>query len=130
MPLTHIHLSTQYTHDERAQISRILQDVFITSFDVPKYDCFQLFHRYQKDDWVIDPNYLSAGRTERFILFEITAGKPRSYELQQNFMQQLAVHLAQNLAIAPSDVMVVIHYNRAQDWSFASGRLFKLEDIQ
>jgi len=73
---------------------------------------------------IFDRHYLSGKRSDNFILFQITAGKSRSIEQKQNFYRLLSTGLHSRLGISPDDVMVIIQFNQAEDWSFSRGQLY------
>lgn len=129
MPLTHIALSAQLAESQQSSISTILQQTLEATFSVPPGDCFQFFDCYPEGSRVFDRHYLSPGRSDNFILFQITAGKPRTTEQQQALCHMLCSRLHEEVGIAPGDVMVVCQFTRPQDWSFANGKLFSLADL-
>ncbi|MFM2479798.1 tautomerase family protein [Celerinatantimonas sp. YJH-8] len=130
MPLTRITIGEVYQQTHCQQISQILQQTLVAEFNVPEADCFQLFEPIASENRVIHPRYLSPGRTDNFILFQVLAGKPRSHHQQQRWVSALVTQLTEQMGINGADVMVTIQYNRPCDWSFANGQLFTLEDNQ
>ncbi|EIC83812.1 tautomerase family protein [Serratia sp. M24T3] len=132
MPMTRIAIPEQRFTLWRDAISRALQQTLVSSFDIPETDCFQLFDRYQPEERIFDRHYLSGseqGRSEDFLLFQITAGRPRGPEEKQKLYLKLVELLGQSIGIKPQDVMVVITFTQPEDWSFGSGKLFKVSDI-
>ncbi len=129
MPFTRISLRPGYSDAQIAQISDILQQTLEAAFAVPPGDRFQIFEELPARLRVFDPHYKSKGRSENFIQFHILAGKPRSREQKQNFCRLLCDRLHAALAIHPNDVMVMIHFNTADDWSFSQGRMLSEEGI-
>ncbi|GKM38416.1 hypothetical protein NUKP66_32070 [Klebsiella variicola] len=57
------------------------------------------------------------------MLFHIFAGKPRSRAQKQRLYRRLCARLADEMAVSPQDVMVVIQFNQQEDWSFSAGRM-------
>lgn len=55
--------------------------------------------------------------------------RPRTREQKQNFCRLLCDRLHAALAIHPDDVMVMIHFNTADDWSFSQGRMLSEEGL-
>jgi hypothetical protein len=55
---------------------------------------------------IYDPHYLSGGRSDRFVLFHIFAGKPRRRAQKQGLYRRLCARLADEMAVSPQDVMV------------------------
>lgn len=132
MPMTRIAIAEHRFLAWRDSISDSLRQALENCFNVPQNDCFQLFDRYQPQDRVFDRHYLSGteeGRSEDFLLFQITAGKPRSEAQKQAFYRRLVALLEQSIGIKPQDVMVVITFTLPEDWSFGSGNLFSIADI-
>lgn len=72
---------------------------------------------------IVDPHYLSGGRSADFVLFHIFAGKPRSAQQKKRLYRRLCDRLQAELGIAPDDVMVVIQFNHTDDWSFSRGEM-------
>lgn len=112
-PITRIAISAQRFAQWHAQISIDLQQALEDHFSVPAGDCFQLFDCYSPGQRIVNPHYLcraETGRSDDFLLFQITAGKPRSHLQKQRFYQDLVTRLEQSLGISPHEVMVVIGF--------------------
>lgn len=129
MPFTRISLRPGYSDAQIAQISDILQLSLEAEFAVPPGDRFQIFEALATRQRVFDRHYKSNGRSDNFIQFHILAGKPRSREQKQNFCRTLCERLHAALDIHPNDVMVMIHFNTADDWSFSQGRMLSEEGL-
>ncbi|HAT1608743.1 TPA: tautomerase family protein [Raoultella planticola] len=132
MPMTRIAISAQHFEKWHAQISMDLQQALEDHFSVPPGDCFQLFDCYSPRQRVFDPDYLcgaEGGRSDDYLLFQITAGKARSPHQKQAFYQNLVARLERSLGIGPQNIMVVMGFTEPEDWSFGSGKMFSLTDI-
>ncbi|WP_312757947.1 tautomerase family protein [Pantoea brenneri] len=123
MPLTRITLGQGYSEARLQQISALLHQTLVAEFAVPVDDCFQLIEQLPARQRIYNRHYLSEGRSEDFILFQITAGRPRTRQQKQRFYQQLCAGLQSTLAIDPDDVMVIIQFNSSEEWSFSGGRM-------
>jgi phenylpyruvate tautomerase PptA (4-oxalocrotonate tautomerase family) len=123
MPFTRISISRESFSDQRQDISEILQQCLEAHFDVPPGDCFQLFEVYSPQQKVFDSHYpnLSKARSNAGLLFHLFAGKPRSHSQKRALFQALCQTLEHEIDIRPEDVMVIIQFNDAEDWSFSSG---------
>ncbi len=128
MPFTRISLRPGYSDAQIAQISDILQQSLEAEFAVPPGDRFQIFEAIPAGQRLFDRHYKSGGRSDNFIQFHILAGKPRSREQKCNFCRLLCDRLHAALGIHPDDVMVMIHFNTADDWSFSKGRMLSEEE--
>lgn len=122
MPLTRIAMPAGRSADFRQQVSMILQQALEETFAVPPGDCFQLFDEYRPGMRVLDPDYLSPGRSENCLIFQISAGRPRTAEQKKALYQTLCDRLNRQLGISTADVMTLIQFNQAEDWSFSEGR--------
>jgi len=123
MPITRITLGQDYSEARLQQISALLHQTLVAEFAVPVDDCFQLIELLPASQRIYNRYYLSEGRSEDFILFQITAGRPRSRQQKQRFYQQLCASLHSTLGIDPDDVMVIIQFNSSEEWSFSGGRM-------
>jgi phenylpyruvate tautomerase PptA (4-oxalocrotonate tautomerase family) len=127
MPLTRISVSNELFKNYQHQISRVLQQCLEIHFDVPSGDCFQMFDVHSPQQKVFNQYYpnLTQGRSELGVLFHIFAGKPRSHEQKRALYKALCEQLEKNTAIRKEDIMVVLQFNEAEDWSFSSGLSWK-----
>lgn len=123
MPFTRITLRQSYSDAQIAQISDILQQSLEDEFAVPSHDRFQVFETLPANQRVFDSRYYSAGRSDNFIQFHILAGKPRSSTQKRNLCRALCERLNAKVNISPDDVMVMIQFNTADDWSFSNGQM-------
>ena len=123
MPLTRISLGTAWRPAEFAQLSALFHECLVAEFDVPSADRFQFIERAADEQRIYDPHYLSEGRSARFVLFHIFAGKPRSRAQKQGLYRRLCARLDEEMAVSPQDVMVVIQFNQLEDWSFSAGKM-------
>ncbi|OQD49271.1 hypothetical protein BWZ29_12695 [Enterobacter cancerogenus] len=124
MPFVRIMTGDRYSERQQKQISDILHQALTETFAVPAQDRFHFFECFAARDRYIDRYYLSTGRTERAILFNIIAGKPRSNEQKAALYRQLAAQLNEKMGIEGGDVMVVIQFTAAEDWSFSGGKRY------
>jgi len=123
MPFTRISMSGELFETHQRDISVILQRCLEKYFDVPRGDCFQLFDLHRPEQKVFNPYYpnLIEGRCDVSILFHIFAGKPRTQEQKRTLYKELCECITQRTAIKAKDIMVILQFNHAEDWSFSSG---------
>ncbi len=125
MPLTRITLRQGYSDAVLGQISDLLHQTLVGEFAVPPDDRFQIIETLPDAQRSFDRHYLSGTRSEDFMLFHIVAGKPRTSQQKQNFYHVLSERLHTLLGIHPDDVMVVIQFNSAEEWSFSRGEMYR-----
>ncbi|MDR3518442.1 MAG: tautomerase family protein [Azospirillaceae bacterium] len=121
MPVTRISLLAGKSPDYLAAVSDSLDRALVECFAVPERDRFVLIHQHQPEEMIFDRTYRGGPRSDDFIVFHITTGKPRSDETKRAFYRGLVDRLAEAPGIRPQDVMVVIANSTFEDWSFASG---------
>ncbi|MEQ9843125.1 tautomerase family protein [Pectobacterium brasiliense] len=129
MPFTRITLRQGYSDAQISQISDILQQSLIGEFAVPPADRFQVFETLPAGQRIFDRHYKSGGRSDDFMLFHIFAGKPRTREQKRNLFRSLSERLHSALNIHPNDVMVIIQFNTADEWSFSNGQMLSGERL-
>jgi len=129
MPITRITLRQGYSVAALRQLSGLLQQTLVAEFDVPGQDCFQIIEMLPAVQRVFDRHYLSGGRSDDFVLFQITAGRPRSRQQKQQFYHSLCKVLQREMGIDPDDVMIVIQFNSTEEWSFSGGRMLAQEAL-
>jgi len=122
MPFTRISLLKGKSPDYLRALSDSLHRALVDAFEVPPTDRFQAIHQHEPGELVFDRHYLGGPRSVDFVLFAITAGKPRSTETKQRFYERLVALLAEAPRVRPEDVMVIITTTAREDWSFANGQ--------
>ncbi|WP_026870577.1 tautomerase family protein [Inquilinus limosus] len=121
MPLTRISLTKGKPPEYLRTLSDSLHQALVEAFDVPPDDRFQIIHQHEPGELVFDRHYLGGPRSDDFVLFQITAGRPRSSETKAAFYRRLVERLAEAPGVRPEDVMVVITTTQLDEWSFAGG---------
>lgn len=121
MPFTRISLLKGRSAAELRAISDSLQRALVEAFDVPDGDCFQAIHQHEPGELVFDRDYAGGPRSDGFVLFAITAGRPRTTETKKAFYRRLVALLAEGAGMRPEDVMVIISTTAMEDWSFSGG---------
>jgi hypothetical protein len=124
MPYTRISLRKGKPPGYLKAISYALDRALVESFDAPEGDLFQVFDQHEPDELVFDRNYLSAGRSDDFVLLAITIGKPRSKARKEAFYRDLVARLGDDPGIRAQDVMVVITATGSENWSFSGGEMW------
>jgi phenylpyruvate tautomerase PptA (4-oxalocrotonate tautomerase family) len=121
MPFTRISLLKGKSPDYLRILSDNLHKAMVETFEVPPDDRFQAIHQHEPRELIFDRNYLSGPRSGDFVLFVITAGRPRSAAVKAEFYQRLVALLAEGPGVRPEDVMVIINTTQTDEWSFGRG---------
>ncbi|MFT4183957.1 MAG: tautomerase family protein [Rhizobium sp.] len=121
MPFTRISLLRGKSPDYLQALSDNLHRAMVETFDVPPTDRFQAIHQLEPNELIFDRTYLGGPRSDDYVFFQITIGKPRSTEVKKAFYRRLVSLLADAPGLRPEDVMVNIVTASREDWSFADG---------
>jgi len=121
MPFTRISLLRGKSPDYLQALSDNLHRAMVETFDVPPTDRFQAIHQLEPNELIFDRTYLGGPRSDDYVFFQITIGKPRSTEVKKTFYRRLVSLLADAPGLRPEDVMVNIVTTNREDWSFADG---------
>jgi phenylpyruvate tautomerase PptA (4-oxalocrotonate tautomerase family) len=124
MPYTRITLIEGASKEYLAAVSRSLHRALVETFEVPPADLFQIYHQVRRHELVVDSEYLGGPRSDQFIHFSITTGKPRNPDQKRALYRRLVELLEQEPGIPKEDVMVVISNSQPEDWSFGGGRVW------
>jgi hypothetical protein len=127
MPFTRISLLKGKSPDYLRAVSDSLHRALVEAFDVPPDDRFQAIHQHEPGELVYDRTYLGGPRSDDFILFAVTAGRPRDTATKKAFYKRLVTLLGESPGIRPQDVMVVITTTHLDEWSFADGKAQMVE---
>ena len=121
MPVVRISLNQGKSSLFLQTLGTTIHQTLVDTFEVPPDDRFQVIHEIPAGRLHASPDYLGIQRSNDFILIEITAGRPRSAQTKTLLYRALTERLSATLQVRPEDVMVVITFNTAEDWSFGCG---------
>ncbi|MDL2399251.1 tautomerase family protein [Rhizobium mayense] len=121
MPFTRISLLRGKSPEYLKTLSDNFHRAMVETFEVPPTDRFQEIHQLEPGELIFDRTYLGGPRSDDYVFFQITIGKPRSTEVKKAFFRRLVTLLADEPGIRPEDVMINIVTTMREDWSFADG---------
>jgi phenylpyruvate tautomerase PptA (4-oxalocrotonate tautomerase family) len=122
MPVTRISLFRGKSPQYLKALCDNFHRAMVETFDVPEADRFQVIHQLEPGELVFDRNYFGGPRSDDFVFFDVTIGKPRSAEVKKEFYRRIVELLGEAPGVRPEDVMVVVTTTRREDWSFGNGR--------
>jgi phenylpyruvate tautomerase PptA (4-oxalocrotonate tautomerase family) len=122
MPFVRISLLRGKSPEYLRGVSDGIHRAMVETFNVPAADRFQVIHQHEPGELIFDRNYLAGPRSDDFVLFAITAGKPRSTETRQAFFKRAVELLGQSPGISPEDIMIVVTTTSPDEWSFGDGK--------
>jgi phenylpyruvate tautomerase PptA (4-oxalocrotonate tautomerase family) len=127
MPFARITLHRGKSPEYLKALSDNFHEAMVEAFDVPPTDKFQAIHQLEPGELIFDRNYLAGPRSDDYVFFDVTIGKPRSAEVKQAFYRRLVERLGEAPGIRPEDIMVTITTAQREDWSFGDGRAQMLQ---
>ena len=121
MPFTNISLLRGKSPEYLKALSDNFHRAMVETFDVPPTDRFQAIHQLEPNELIFDRTYLGGPRSDDYVFFQITIGKPRSTGVKKAFYRRLVTLLADAPGVRPEDIMINIVTTTREDWSFADG---------
>ncbi|WFR94532.1 tautomerase family protein [Rhizobium tumorigenes] len=122
MPITRISLMRGKSPEYLAMLCDTFHRAMVETFDVPSADRFHVIHQCSPGELVFDRDYLAGPRSDDYLFFDVTIGKPRTAEVKQAFYRRVTELLGDTLGVRAADVMIVITTTGREDWSFGNGR--------
>jgi phenylpyruvate tautomerase PptA (4-oxalocrotonate tautomerase family) len=102
MPIVRMSIIKGRTLEEKRSISGAVHEALVDSFKIPETDNNQRIDEYDPQDYILPP-----GRTEKYILVEITVFPGRSQEAKRTLYRVIVSKLGKiNVAISHGH-----HYN-------------------
>ncbi len=126
MPFVRITLSADRPQSVRDAIGDGVHNAMINAIGIPKGDRFQVVDAQPSNDLHFDPDYLDGDRRDQ-VLVEITLVRGRNQDKKVALYQAVAANLA-DVGVRPEDVMVILHENSREDWSFGNGEMQMLDE--
>mgnify|MGYP001981653146 CR=1 FL=1 len=122
MPLLNIYYcKNQYDPKSINVIRDAIHSSLVQTWQIPKRDCFQIYHEVDETHFLIDPHMWDMNRSDRTLVIHVTS-MPRSTEMKLAFYQAVPVALQHAIGLDPDDIFISIITNQAEDWSFGQGK--------
>ncbi len=115
MPLVKISMIKGRTHDEKRAVMDTIHTALVKSFKIPEYERNIRIEEYKEEDYVLPP-----GRSEKYILVEITAFAGRSTDAKRLLYKNIVDNLKM-LGIDAMDVFIVIYEEPLENWGIRGG---------
>jgi phenylpyruvate tautomerase PptA (4-oxalocrotonate tautomerase family) len=121
MPLVRIDLIKGRREDEIAAVGEAVQRALVETMNVPERDRFQVITEHAPGRLVYNKSYLGVGRTDGFLLVQVTLSAGRTTAQKKAFYARLAELLATGARMRPEDIAVSLVESTREDWSFGNG---------
>jgi phenylpyruvate tautomerase PptA (4-oxalocrotonate tautomerase family) len=129
MPLVTISLSNSWSLEDQKLIADGIHDA-IAGVGFPQTDRFQKIHRLSKDQFIYDDQHpnLTESRSEKYVLVEIIISFGRSVEFKKDLLKKIIQNLEDRPGIPSHDVMVLFIETARENWAFAGGVQYYVEN--
>src|SRR5271163_207181 len=115
MPLVRISLRAGKTEEYRKALADGVHRALVEAMDAPAQDRFQVITEHPAGGLIYDPAYLGVGRTDNFVMVQITLSTGRK------LVQRMAEILAENPGLRKQDLMINLVEVAWENWSFGNG---------
>lgn len=126
MPLVRIDVQQGRTRADLRSIADVVHGVLLDVFAAPPGDRYQIITEHPVGQIIVEDTGLGFERTEGVVVIQIVQ-QGRTVEQKKAAYEQLAKRLEAECGVAPSDLIVSVVANAAEDWSFGLGRAQFLE---
>ncbi len=103
------------TRDEKRAVMDTVHAALVESFKIPEHERNIRIEEYKVEDCVLPP-----GRSEKYILVEITAFAGRSTDAKRLLYKNIVDNL-KTLGIDAMDVFIVIYEEPLENWGIRGG---------
>jgi phenylpyruvate tautomerase PptA (4-oxalocrotonate tautomerase family) len=115
MPIVRISILKGRTLEEKKEITEAVHDALMSSFRIPETDNNQRIHEYDPQDYILPP-----GKTEKYILVEITVFPGRSQEAKRELYQAIVSKLGK-LNVETMDISIILYEPPLENWGIRGG---------
>ena len=115
MPIVRISILKGRSLEEKRSISGAVHEALIDSFRIPETDNNQRIDEYDPQDYILPP-----GRTEKYILVEITVFPGRSREAKRALYSAIVSKLGR-LDVDPMDIIIILYEPPLENWGIRGG---------
>ena len=121
MPFVRASVPDRFSDAQVARVSDAIHESMVETFNVPADDRFQVISRHAPRELVCSPSFLGIRHSADVVLVQITCSEGRSVETKKALFTALALSIARDGAVSPSDVIVNLVEVRRENWSFGDG---------
>lgn len=123
MPMARISLHKGKSPEYLQALADGVYESMVETFKTPPHDRFQIIDQHEPGAMIFDRHFFSDGRSDDFVIIEITVGRVRSTEVKRAFYKDLVARLAQAPGLRPADVLIIVSTSQEDEWSFSNGGL-------
>lgn len=126
MPLVRIELVKGRTPEERTAIGKAVHKAMMETIDVPEDDVFQIISEHERSDMRIG-EFQGVVRDDGVVLVQMLMKSGRTFEQKLNLHRRITENLVESAGVTPNNVVIALHENQPEEWSFGHGRAHLVE---
>lgn len=115
MPIVRISILKGRRLEEKRAVSDAVHEALVSSFRIPEADSNQRIDEYDPQDYILPP-----GKTEKYILVEITVFPGRSQEAKRALYRAIVSKLGK-LGVDPTDIIIILYEPPLENWGIRGG---------
>lgn len=116
MPLVRIEVREGWSDLDKGRLLQAVHEALVYAFKIPDDDRTQRIVEHRAEDFELPP-----GRSEKYVLIEITAFPGRSTEAKRALYAAIVRNVGE-VGVPLEDVMIVLHDTPMENWGIRGGR--------
>jgi len=116
MPQVRINMIKGRSQAEKLAVSRAVHQAMVKNLGIPATDANHRIVEFEREDWI-----LPEGKSERFVLIEMTLFAGRSQEAKGAFYAEATAGLVA-LGVPGDDVLIVLVEGPRENWGMRGGQ--------
>jgi 4-oxalocrotonate tautomerase len=121
LPLITLSLEAGRTGEQKRQLADAVYEALRAAIQIPEDDRFVALRERAPGDLAADPGYLGVARSGYPVFVEITLRRGRPAEKKQALYHEIAQRMGATGLVRAEDLLIVLHENDTEDWSFGNG---------
>jgi phenylpyruvate tautomerase PptA (4-oxalocrotonate tautomerase family) len=123
MPLVRLEVRQGRSATQKQALMDAAHAALVEALGIPDHDRMQRIVEHAREDFELPP-----GRSDDFILVEVTMFPGRSRQAKRRLYQALVRNIGE-LGVAPTDVLVVRHEPPMENWGIRGGHMASGVDL-
>jgi 4-oxalocrotonate tautomerase len=121
LPLVTLSLEAGRTREEKHRLADAIYEALRAAVGIPENDRFVAVREHADGELIADRGYLGIERSEHPMFVEVTLRRGRPVQKKQALYREIAARMSATGLVRPEDLLIVLHENEAEDWSFGNG---------
>lgn len=115
MPLVKLSMIEGRTREEKHAVADAVHAALVESFKIPAYERNIRIEEHKEEDYLLPP-----GRSEKYILVEITAFSGRTVDAKRLLYKNIVGNL-KSMGVDPLDIFIIVCEEPLENWGIRGG---------